>query len=313
MEQTLYLHRVRDFGEKVSDTFLFLKRNWQKLFGVYAVFVVPFIIIAGIAGVMLAGRLYANSLSSTDLFRYSDILSLDLFVILICIMAAAISYITAVFSYITLYDQQRGVQPTIAQVGQVYFRKLPRLFLYNIVVGFILLLVFIIPYLIVSFIPLLGFFGQILLGALWGAIHLHLNLIYIREEQGMFEGVSRVFYLFSNNWWKTIGFTIIMMIIYYVFTFVLVLIIGLIGVLIYTSFILQKNTGGGFGKSGVTLVSLGIGFFFLLQQVFYLILFCAAGINYFSLVEEKDGSAIEEQIENIGGTSDKYGGIEEQY
>lgn len=313
MQQELYLHRVRDFGEKVSDTFLFIKRNWKKLFGVYAVFVVPFIIIAGTAGVMLAGRLYTNSLSSTDIFRFSDIFSLDLFVIIFCILLASVSYNTAIFSYIRLYDERRGVQPTIAEIGQVYFRKLLLILVYNMVIGFILILVFIIPYLIVSFIPLLGMFGQFFLGVLSGTIMLHLNLIYIKEELGLFEGVSRLFYLLGGNWGKTIGFSAIMFLIYYVFTIVIVLIIALLGVLVYTGTMMPRSVGGGMGKGLVTLISVGAGVFFLVQQVFYLILFCAAGISYFSLSEEKDGHAIEEQIETIGGGGDKYGGVEEQY
>jgi len=142
---------------------------------------------------------------------------------------------------------------------------------------------------------------------------LHLNLIYIREDLGVFDGVGRLFSLFTNNWGKTIGFSSIMFLIYYVFTGVLVLIIGVIGFVIYFSFMVRPGVGTGMSKGAVILLSLGIGFFFLVQQVFYQILFCAVGVNYFSLAEEKDGSAIEEQIENIGEASDKYGGIEEQY
>jgi hypothetical protein len=85
--------------------------------------------------------------------------------------------------------------------------------------------------------------------------------------------------------------------------------------IVYTAFLIPRSTAalGGGGKSVVTLVTLAVGAFFLLQQAFYLILFCAAGINYFSLSEEKDGSAIEELIDSIGTVTDKYGGIEEQY
>lgn len=313
MQQTIYLHRIRSFGEKVNDTFLFLKQNWQKLFGIYAVFVVPFIIVAGIAGVVFADRLYAASLSNTELFRFSDIFNLDFFVIVFCFLLASVSYGTAVFSYIRLYEEQRGTQPVITAVGQLYFRKLLRILLYDIVISFILILVFIIPYLVVTFIPLVGIFGQFFLGVLAGAILLHLNIIYIKENLGLFDGVGRLFALFRESWWKTIGFSSIMYLIYYVFSIALFFIIGIIGVLIYTNFLLHHDRGVGIGKGTINLITIGFGIFFLVQQVFYLILFCAVGVSYFSLAEEKDGSAIEEQIESIGTSTDKYGGIEEQY
>lgn len=314
MQQTIHLHRIRNFGEKVSDTFLFLKQNWQKLLGVYAVFVVPFIIIAGIAGVLLADRLYTASLSNTDLFRFTDVFNLDFFVIIFSLVLASVSYSTAAFSYVRLYDERHGAPPPITETGQLFFRKFLRILLYDIVIIIILILVFIIPYLIVTFIPLIGFFGQLLLGVLAGTILLHLNLIYIKEDIGLFDGVGRLFGLFRDSWWKTIGFSTIMYLIYYVFSLAVGFIIGIIGVLIFTNVYLHHHTaGGGVGKGTINLITLGVAVFILVQQVFYLILFCAMGVSYYSLAEEKDGSAIEEQIDSIGSSTDKYGGIEEQY
>ena len=315
MQQVLYLRRLRDFGEKIADSFLFLKQHWKNLFGIYLVFVVPFIIAAIIVAMVFAGRLYSMSLSNAEAIRPSDIFGLDFLIILLCFVIAITSYNTAVFSYIRFCDEQLGVKPTIAQVGQLYFRKLLKIFLYNIVVGFILVLVIIVPYLLVTFIPLIGVLGQFGLGVFFSTVLLHLNLIFIREDQGMSAGISRLFYLFGGSWWKTIGYSLVMFLIYYVFSFVLIVILFMVSMIIYAAFLIPRSAAalGGGGKSIVTLATLAVGAFFLLQQTFYLILFSAVGINYFSLAEEKDGSAIEELIDSIGTVTDKYGGIEEQY
>jgi hypothetical protein len=313
MQQVLYLRRLRDFGEKIADSFLFLKQHWKNLFGIYLVFVVPFIMAAIIVAMVFAGKLYSMSLSNAEAIRPSDIFGFDFVIILLCFVVAITSYNTAVFSYFRLCDEQRGVKPTIAQVGQLYFRKLLKIFLYNIVVGFILVLVIIVPYLIVAFIPLINLLGQFAIGVFFSTVLLHLNLIFIREDQGLSAGISRLFYLFGGNWWKTIGFSLVMFLIYYVFSFVLIVILTMLSMIVYAAFLIPRSAALGGGKSMVTLITLAIGAFFLLQQTFYLILFCAAGINYFSLSEEKDGSAIEELIDSIGTVTDKYGGIEEQY
>src|ERR1700749_4050480 len=112
MQQVIYLRRLRDFGEKISDSFLFLKQNWKNLVGVYAIFVVPFIIAAIIVAMSFAGHLVAAFQENISSIRPSDIITPDFVVIILCIMLAAASYNTAVFSYIKLYEEQRGVKPT---------------------------------------------------------------------------------------------------------------------------------------------------------------------------------------------------------
>ncbi len=262
---------------------------------------------------MLAGRLYSLALSNAESIRPSDVLSFEFFIIMLCLVVASVSYNASVFGYIKLYEEQRGVKPTITQVGIVFFRKLLWLLLYNFVVYFILVLVVIIPYLIVTFIPVIGFFGQLLIGVITSTIILHLNMIYIKEDLGLSAGISRFFTLFSGRWWPSIWFNTVMFLIYWAFSLVLLFIMAMISSIIYFTVLMPHKVSPGMGKLEISLLILVIGLYFLVQQVFYLILFCGVGVNYYTLSEEKDGSAIEEQIDNIGSGTDKYGGIEEQY
>ena len=50
MNTTLPLRRIRDFGEKVTDTIKFIKLNWKNLLVLYGVFVLPFLLIGVFLG-----------------------------------------------------------------------------------------------------------------------------------------------------------------------------------------------------------------------------------------------------------------------
>jgi hypothetical protein len=314
MQQTLQLRKVRDLGEKISDSFLFLKRNFKGLVSTYFVFVVPFIILAVVVSIFFAGRLYSAVVSKAYDFQISDIFGFEFLIILLCLVMAYASYNTAIYSYFSLYDEQKGVKPTMQQVGQLYFKNVFRVLGYNIAVGFILILIAIIPYLIVMFIPLLGFIGQMLLSILFNAIMATMTNMYIREGVGISGATSRLFDLFRDKWWHVIGFNLVNYLIYYVFAGVLVF----IGVMIFMVASLNMTTNPFTEDSVLTtgkisVYAIAIGVLFLIMQLFELIVLSGAAINYYSLCEEKDGTAIEEMIDAIGENNDKYGGVEEQY
>jgi hypothetical protein len=313
MQQIIFLRKLRDFGEKISDTFLFLKRNWKNLFGVYAVFVVPFLMLGVILALFFASRVYALFSSNVQAMQPSDFFTPEFFLIILCLVLAGTSYNTSVYCYFRLYDEQKGIPPTLAQVGQLFFRKVIPVFLYNIVVMLLLIAVAIIPGFLLAVVPLLGVFGFMLMFLFFLVIVLHINSIYVIEDVGLGGGISRLFYLLQNSWWASIGFTVVICIIFYVFSFVIefafLIVFSILSVSYSGSGLHSGNANGHFVIAAVLV----FGLMMLIQQIFYLIVFTGVGINYYSLAEEKDGSAIEAQIESIGDNTDKYGGIEEQY
>lgn len=314
MQQPLYLRKLRDFGEKISDSFVFLKGNWKNLLGVYAVFVVPLMIVGTIFGLIFAGRLVGLIQSTTYNLTPTDILSPSLFIIVLCFLLAGSSYSTAMYLYFRIYDANRGIKPSLEQIAKLFFPRFIKIFFYNILLGILLTLVAIIPVLLVIFIPFINLLGIMLLVGLGATVFTHINAIWVSEDVGFSGGFSRLLDLFRNRWWHNIGFTTLIFIIYYVFAFVIQMVFSIFLAIGSMNLLPSPDrTGTGMGEGGVTALVLGIGFMMLLQQVFYIILYCGVGVNYYSLVEEKDGTSIEEQIDSIGTDSDKYGGIEEQY
>ena len=312
MAQKLFLRRLRDLGEKISDSLLFIKTNWKNLFLLYAIFVVPFIIVAGIVGVLFASRIYSNLAGSADVFKITDFFSIELAVIVLCLLMSGVSYQASVYSYMRLYEENKGQQPTIAQVGQVFSKKAVKIFFYSIGMSILIAICIFLPALLVAVVPIVSVF--ILLFTIMFAVmfFLHVNCVYVMEDGDFSKGFFRLLELLRNRWWHCMGYTFIILLIYYVFGFIVQILFSLLGVF-SINFLDPVPFEGAESKAAVTTMILGFGSLMLINQLFYLIVFSGIGVNYFSLVEEKDGSAIEEQIEAIGTNNDKYGGIEEEY
>ena len=312
MAQILYLRRLRDYGEKISDSLLFIKTNWKNLFLLYVIFVVPFIIVAGIVGVLFASHLYTSILGSAEPLQFTDIFNVEFAVIILCLLMSGASYQASVYSYMRLYEEKKGQQPTISEVGQVFGKKFVKLFFYNIGVSIIVGFCIVIPSMLFAIAPVFALFIIMISFMLLIMVFLHVNCIYAIEDVGFGGGIVRLFDLLRNRWLHSIGFTFIIGLIYYVFGFMVQFLFSLLGIF-SINFLNPESLGGAQSKAAFTSMVLGFGLVLLINQLFYLIVFSGIGINYYSLVEEKDGSAIEEQIDAIGTNNDKYGGIEEQY
>src|SRR3989339_879216 len=104
----LELRKIRDFGEILNATFIFLKQNYKPLFKALLTFAGPFILLSAIA----TGYYQSNALNATfftfnpgmnSVLSYFEDIMLSL---LLLIVASALSYtmiITTVYSYMKLY------------------------------------------------------------------------------------------------------------------------------------------------------------------------------------------------------------------
>jgi len=291
---------------------LFIKINWKMLFLLYLIFVVPFIVVAGIVGVLFANRIYSNIPASGDIFKISNFFSIELAVIVLCLLMSGASYQASVYSYMRLYEENKGRQPTLAQVGQLFTKKAVKIFFYSIGMSILFAICIFLPLILVAVVPIVSVFVFMLMLLFCVMFFLHVNCVYVMEDGDFGNGFFRMFDLLRNRWWHCLGYTFIIGIIYYVFSFVVQILFSLLGVF-SINFLDPAPFEGAESKAAITTMVLGFGLLLLINELFYLIVFSGVGVNYFSLVEEKDGSAIEEQIDSIGTHNDKYGGIEEEY
>ncbi len=303
MQPVLVLRKIRDFGERISDTLLFLKLNWKNLFLLYAVFVIPFLLLGTFFGASSFGDFFTK-ISKGGLSRPGDFFRLDFFLAILLFMLAIASYATAIYSYMRLYEEKGGVKPTLSEVGKIYVAKC----LSNI--GYALLIIMIMfAGVFAAVIPILG-----VLAYMFGLIYFLINLCVLfpsntSEDKPFGSAFIRSFYLVKNRWWFTFGYSIILMIIYYFFSYIIQFIVMIIFGISSINFIDPDGVSSDFTKKLMYVLGLAT----IIQQVFYLIVHVGLGVHYYSLREEKEGSGLEQRLEQLGERPGPHSSIEEQY
>jgi hypothetical protein len=303
MQHVIVLRKIRDFGERVSDTLFFLKLNWKKLFLLYAVFVIPFLLLGSYFGASGFVEFFSK-ISSLEVNKASNYFTLDFFLAILLFILATTSYATAIYSYMRLYEEMGGAKPSIAQVGKIYISK----FLSNVGYAILIILIMFVG-IFAAVIPILG-----ILAYLVGLIYFLIALCVLfpsntSEESGFGSAFGRSFYLIRNRWWFTFGYSMILVIIYYFFAYIIQFIVMIIFGISSVNFIDPEGASSDFSKKLVYV----LGLLAILQQIFYLIVHVGLGVHYYSLREEKEGTGLEQRLEHLGERPDPRSTIEEQY
>ena len=311
MNQSLQLRKIRDFGERIGDTIQFIKMNWIKLLGLYAVYVIPFLL----AGIILGANSIGDFLARFPggLSSLSGLLGIKMIMALLMFLFAASSYAAVVYLYMDHYEKTNGIAPSISDIGRKYITS----FLYNVAYSFLLFAMVIFgsailsigfvivknsPFLIIATIPLLFIFGFVAM--VFIMMLFPVNVI----GKGTFgSAIPCTFRLLKGRWWFSIGFILILFIIYYFFSMAISTMLNL--VFGFTSInMMDPEKLVGAGKTYAYVFGLTT----LVQQVFYLVIFVGCGVHYFSLQEEKLGAGLEQKIDSIG-TGEKHETGTEEY
>jgi hypothetical protein len=309
MNTTLPLRRIRDFGEKVTDTIKFIKLNWKNLLVLYGVFVLPFLLI----GVFLGAGYFMQIFSAMTTGKANELFNdWKIWVAVLVIYMAVNAMATSIYLYMKVWEEEdRRATPgeLLKVIGGPFLSNM----LYSVLM-FIGLMLLMSPIVLVAggakSAGSIAFLGLFMLFAMIGLLILfpYLMLIYPvntigrRELGNAFRGAGL---LLRGNWWASLGYVMVLFIIYYIFSFLVQMMLTLIfgaGALMGA-----ENAGETFGKGMVVIYGLSM----LIQQVFYIIMFVGAGVLYYSLHEEKVGGGLEKMIDDLGTGSSKYGQQEE--
>ena len=301
------LRRTRDFGQTISDTIQFLKVHWKNLLALYLIFVVPFLLVATLLGASSFSNFFKIMGTDTGIKGVDNIFAIfspQFTISLILYFISIVAYSTVVFLYMRLFEERGGIAPGISEVGNLFLNR----FLSNTGYMFIIFIGFILMAFI-AIIPILGFL-VFLFGIIYMAVSLSLLFpVNTIESNPFLLSFSRMFYLIKNNWWYTFGVIMILGLIYYFFSVSISLVVNLIFGFGAINFL---DTKSGF-SSMTEKYFLVMGFSAIFQQIFYLVVHVGIGMHYFSLREEKDGSGLEDRLEQLGGGEGAHGHIEEQY
>lgn len=304
--QTLHpLRRTRDFGQTISDTIQFLKAHWKNMLILYLIFVVPFLLVGTLLGASSFSAFFGqigSGISNMD--NPFSLITPQFVIAIIMYFTSAVAYLTVINLYLKGFEESGGNAPSISEVGTKFMGKfLSNIgYMFVVFIGIVLLaFMAVIPVVGILFFTFGSWYLLICLSLLFP-----LNTI---EDNPFMYSFGRMFHLIRNRWWYTFGLVIILTIIYYFFAAVIGLVVNLVFGLGAINFL--------DAKSGMSMMTkkyfLVTGFSSIIQQIFFLVIHVGIGIHYFTLREEKDGSGLEDRLDQIGSGGNQHGHIEEQY
>ncbi len=282
----IQLRQVRDLGQNISDTFTFLKQNWQGIYKPVLLVGAPPLVICG----LLIGLLMNNvkDLAASGVFDTgSAFTALGSFIVpailaYLMMLAVYLLCFSMVNEYVRAY--MLGEHHTLT-TGALVKRGLGQLGSY-FGLGFLSMLI------------IIGSMLLLIIPGIYCAVALSIApACHAVERSGASGSISRAFTLIKDKWWETFGILIVMGLIEYVIQQVLTLPINsILGIGEFTGM-----TGGPDDEAaGITaltiwfpvlmIVSLGTGL------ITYPISSVANAMRYFSLVEQKENVGLRDQV-----------------
>lgn len=314
------LRKTRSFSQKLEGTFEFIRLNIKPLFKSLFFFTSPFVLL----GTFLVSNIFkasfmagVNAGAGVD-SSFDEIASIGLsafgFMFLMAFAGAMI--VSTIYACVRCYEHTGSADydtnDVWDRVRKVYWTIFGTTFLYGIMF-FIAYLVIMIPMALLAavlsilIIPviyiLMGFFLVIMLTALPAQIF---------EGIGIGSGLNKAFRLLKGNWWSSLGLLILLLIIYNV-------VIVIFAVPFYASMIYSF-----FSTTELDLMEDTPMYMLLLNYLFGAILLVGSfitysvplvgmTIQYFSLSEEKDATALLRKIDSFGEASPNDSEEEDEY
>jgi hypothetical protein len=293
IHKKIELREIRDFGQKFDAVFTFVRTNFKSFFKVIGLTVGPLALI----GSFFFGLVYSNLFNITSLAATGnsmDVMSWigNLIISYFFLGAASLWMMIAVFSFLAEYD--RGNENiTIEAIWKRGKSKILPTFVF----GILTILAMILFVAIVVVIPgnnALGISLKVLI-IIVGVFYVMFTLMLVVpnmviEDAGLFGSIGRSFSLIRGNWWSTFGLFIVMNLVSSVATVVFA--IPLYAAMI-AKFVMHMSGGEIFTVIGSCIYFLGM---FLMTTLPTL----AIGIQYFYLVERKDGTGLLKKIDQLG-------------
>lgn len=292
------LLKKRDFGEIISDTFLFVKQNLKPLLASFFIICGFFMLAMAVTAVMQQAKMVGiinGDLSSASMYylrsRSFEAIGIEYFLTLIFTLINYVAMHVTVYSYVALYRDKGNVAPTPEEVWG-YFKYFFVKVLGSSIVLFLLL--------IIAF--MFCFFPGIYLYPILGLV----IPIMIFENTSFGFAFNKSFNLIKENWWLTFGAIFVMGLIA---SFSAAIIVLPTTIANYASAFLHPGKGLHLSLAMSVITA-------LLQsaaQVFSILGLITISLCYFSLSEKTDGTGLMNRINQLGNKSDDANLPAEEY
>jgi hypothetical protein len=287
------LRKRRDFGATLSDTFSFIRAHARTLALLYALFVVPFLLVATLLGADAFPALYAALSAGFDglLPRVTPLLPGLLFSGLAYITASTL-YPTLVYLCMRRADEAPATAPTVRDCTRGLVPKT----LLNLAYVVTLVLALAVGA-IVAIIPVIGILAY-LPAVIWLVVCFTiLTPVAILEDLPFPAAFRRAIRLVAGRWWYTVGVVAVIGLVCYGLSMAVSFAVNTVTGMASINFVdPEKDLARFFDRDRILVAGLS----FTLQQVFYLVLHVGMGMHYYSLAEEKDARGLEARLDQLG-------------
>jgi hypothetical protein len=294
MSNTIELSKKRDFGELISDSFVFVRENFVPLVKCFFIFCGFFLVATVVFGWITEAKVIKattdlssfnsdNFDNSTNPFAvFAQLFGVEYFLLILVSLLGYVTIFLTVISYMAVYKAKGNKPATPAEVWgyfKYYFLKITG----STVIVFILLV--------------LGCVCCLIPG-IW--LYPILTLIFpiiIVENRSFGDAFNQSFRLIKENWWTTFGALFVMGIIVAILRAIITMPIGAVDVI---SLFLSRGKNMHLSPT-LMLISLVAG---EIAHIFYILSFVTLTLCYFSLTEQKDAVGLMERIQQLGGNND---------
>jgi len=302
--QKIEFNVERDFSDTFGASFTFLRQNFKKLFLSLLYLAGPFLLVSALLGSIYSQTAFDMKPMMQVYSTPFDIFTPMYFLSILFTLASSLVFMGVVFEYMVLYDERGYDGFQVADVWKRFRQDIGRIigaFFGLLLVGILLGIGIAIIAFIFSFlgpgggviIGLLAFVGVLIFGLPIGFIFTVVYLIVIKERIGFWQALRKARFVLKNNFW----ITWVIMFLAYLIIAILAIIVSLplsiaTGVSAFNGF----TTGGDFSILLVILTIVSVFGENMIRSIFLII----AGFHYFSLNEQKEGTGLLNQIDEIG-------------
>lgn len=294
MKDKVEFRQLREFGELIGDTFLFMKQNFKPLmksfFALTGIFIIGGIISSMIAQLQLVGIAQAAGTTFDDSPRnmfynvgFTYVLSI------VFVLLTYTSMYVSILSYIALYIEKGNVAPSIDEVW-AYFKY----YFFRMMGSGILLFIFFMLCLILCILPGIYVYPAVTIFA----------PIMILENGSFTHSFDRSFKLLKNEWWITAAVILVINLIFYAFSTLVQL--PAIIIMMVGAFTQGERTITN-AYAVISSVSQQISYIFMIIPII------CSSLIYFNLVERKENLGLLQRMDSLGQNPETDQTIQEEY
>lgn len=280
MEEKFEPRKIRDFGEVINDTFVFIFLTWKPFLKTYVVICGFFLIGSLLTSILQQFRMLKGMREGMAGLRepmsvFANLLGVEYFIAIFFSLMTYTAIILTSLSFIHLYKEKGNEVPTVEEVWtyvKFYFLR----FLGSGVLLFVLC----------GIGSMLCFIPGIYLFPILSLVF----PIMLMESSTLGFAFSKAFTLIKNNWWPTFGVQFIMWILVIAVSFAFYIPLAIAGMASFFT---------GHAKTGALSIILQV-FIGQATMVFMIFPNIALALSYYSLSEQKDGTALLARIRNFG-------------